>query len=205
MIGRLKNGQMELLGSRTAPGLRRLVSEANGPGPTAILFDWKLKPDSDHWPFYEHRIPYLMFHTGLHGEYHRPSDDAHLINHDGLAAITKLIFEFTVRLADDEYIPAFRDAARSEAGSSPASLEQPVTPQAPRFGLPFRIESGDEPKFIVSALTPGSPAEKSGIRPGDRLLEFQGQPLNDEARFRLQLLGSVGETTFLVQRPGTET
>lgn len=205
MIGRLKNGQMELLGSRTAPGLRRLVSEANGSGPLAILFDWKLKPDSDHWPFYEHRIPYLMFHTGLHGEYHRPSDDAHLINHDGLAAVTKLIFEFTVRLADDEYVPIFRDAARSEAGSSPASLEQPVSPQAPRFGLPFRMEPGDEPKFIVTALTPGSPAEKSGIRPGDRLLEFQGQPLNDEARFRLQLLGSAGETTFLVQRPGMET
>src|SRR5207249_8660087 len=33
----------------------------------------------------------------------------------------------------------------------------------------------------------------------------QGQPIDDEARLRLQLLAARGETTFLVQRPGTET
>jgi hypothetical protein len=205
MIGRLKNGQMEILGARTAPGLRRLVSEANGSGPTAILFDWKLKPDSDHWPFYERRIPYMMFHTGLHGEYHRPSDDAHLINHDGLIAITKLMFEFVMRMADEPHVPAFREAARNESSLTPASLEQPVAPLPPRFGLPFKVEPGDEPKFLVTALTPGSPAEKSGLRPGDQLLEFQGHPLREEARFRLEMLAASGETTFLVQRPGTET
>ena len=205
MIGRLKNGQMEILGSRTAPGLRRLVSEANGPGPTTILFDWKLKPDSDHWPFYERRIPYMMFHTGLHDEYHRPSDDAHLINHDGLATITKMMFEFAMRMADEQHLPAFREAARNDSSSSPASLEQPIAPLPPRYGLPFKIEPGDEPKFIVSTLPPGFPAEKSGLRPGDRLLEFQGQPIRDDARFRLHMLAAAGETTFLVERPGTET
>ncbi|HEY2412730.1 MAG TPA: M20/M25/M40 family metallo-hydrolase [Pirellulaceae bacterium] len=205
MIGRMKNGRMELLGSRTAPGLRRLVSEANGAGPTTIDFDWKIKPDSDHWPFYEHRIPYLMFHTGLHGDYHRPSDDAHLVNYEGLATISKMIFEFAVRLADEERVPSFREAARNETASSPASLEQPASPQPPRFGLPFRIEAGDEPKFIVTALTAGSAAEKSGFRAGDRLLEFQGEPIRDDARFRLHLLAASGETTFLVQRPGSET
>ncbi len=205
MIGRLRNGRLELYGSRTAPNLRRLVSEANGANPTTFLFDWKLKPDSDHWPFYERRIPYLMFHTGLHGEYHRPSDDTHLINHDGLATASKLIFEFAVRLADADRIPAFRDAARNEAASSPQSLEYPATPQPPRYGLPFRVEPGEEPRFIVNGLTPGTPAEKSGIRAGDRLLEFQGEPIQNDARFRLQLLAARGETTFLVERPASDT
>jgi hypothetical protein len=205
MIGRMKNGHLEILGSRTAPGLRRLVSEANGEGPTTILFDWKLKPDSDHWPFYEHRVPFLFFHTGLHGDYHRPSDDAHLINHDGLAAATRIIFQLAMQVADSESVPVFRDAARNESASSPASLEQPNTFQPPRFGLPFRIEPGEPAKFIVTALNPGSPAEKSGIKPGDRLLEFQGQPIDDEAELRLHLLAAHGETTFLVKRPGNET
>jgi len=205
MIGRMKNNRMELLGSRSAPGLRRLVSEANGSSPTTIDFDWKIKPDSDHWPFFEHRIPYLMFHTGLHGDYHRPSDDAHLVNHEGLAAVARIVFEFAIRLADEEQVPAFREAARSETGSSPASLEQPSSPHPPRFSLPFRVDAGDEPKFIVTTLSPGTAAEKSGIRSGDRLLEFQGEPIRDEARFRLQLLAASGEATFLVQRPGSET
>jgi len=113
-----------------------------------------------------------------------------------------------MQLADDDDVPTFRDAARQEAASSPAALEQPVTPQPPRFGMPFRIEPGQpgEPeKIIVTSLTPGSPAERSGIKSGDRLLEFQGQPVTDEAQLRLQLLAARGESTFLVQRPGTET
>jgi len=54
-------------------------------------------------------------------------------------------------------------------------------------------------------LTPGSPAEKAGLQAGDRLLEFQGERIADEARLRLQLLAARGVTTFLVQRPGTDT
>jgi hypothetical protein len=205
MIGRMKNGRLEILGVRTAPGLRRLVSEANGEGPAALVFDWKLKADSDHWPFYERRIPFLMFHTGLHEDYHRPSDDAHRINYDGLAAVSKEIFWSVMRLAEAEQSPAFRDAARQEAAMSPYSLEQAVTPQPPRFGMPFRVEPGDPPKIILTGFSPGSPAEKSGLKPGDRLLEFQGQRVIDEARLRLQLLAARGETTVVVEREGTQT
>jgi Peptidase family M28/PDZ domain len=205
MIGRMRGGRLEILGIRTAPGLRRLVSEANGEGPTTIVFDWKLKADSDHWPFYERHIPFLMFHTGLHGDYHRPSDDANLINHDGLTTVTKIIFATLMELAEDDRLPPFRDAGRQDSVTSSSSLEQPIAQQPPRYGMPFRVEAGDPPQLFVTALTPGSPAEKAGLKAGDRLLEFQGEPIVDEARLRLQLLAARGETTFLVQRPGTET
>ena len=36
------------------------------------------------------------------------------------------------------------------------------------------------------------------------MLEFQDQPIDDEAQFRLQLLAARGETTFLVKRAGKE-
>jgi S1-C subfamily serine protease len=71
--------------------------------------------------------------------------------------------------------------------------------------MPFRVEHGGVAKIIVTGLTPASPAERSGIKAGDRLLEFQGRPIIDEARLRLELLAAKGETTFLVQRPDTET
>jgi len=37
------------------------------------------------------------------------------------------------------------------------------------------------------------------------LLEFQGEPIRGEERLRLRLLAARGETTFVVQRQGTET
>jgi hypothetical protein len=205
MIGRMRNGQLEIYGIRTAAGLRRLVSEANGLGGATLDFDWRIKADSDHWPFYERRIPFVMFHTGLHGDYHRPSDDAHLINHDGLQTTAQVIFSTLLQFADADELPRFRDAARLDAGLSPRSLEQPVTPQAPRYGMPFRVEAGSPPRVFVTEVNPGSPADRGGLRAGDRLLEFQGAPITDDARLRLELLAARGETTFLVERDGMDT
>jgi hypothetical protein len=202
MIGRMQNSTLEILGTRTAHGLRRLASEANVEASTVLDFDWKLKPDSDHWPFYERRIPFLMFHTGLHGDYHRPSDDAHRINHAGLAETTKIIFHLLADLANAPQVPSFRDAARREPQTA-YQLEQPHAPPPSRYGIPFRTEPADEPKIILTGITPGSPAEKSGLKAGDRVLEFQGQPIKDEGQFRLELLAARGETTFLVERAGS--
>jgi hypothetical protein len=204
MIGRMKNGRMEILGIRTGYGLRRIVSQSNSEQ-APIHFDWRIKADSDHWPFFERRIPYVMFHTGLHENYHRPSDDAHLINHEGLMTASRFLFSTLVAVADAEKLPNFRDASRSESGSSSASIEQPATPQPPRYGMPFRVEAGDPPRVLLTDLTPGGAAQRAGLWAGDRLLEFQGQAINDEARLRLELLAARGETTFLVARPGAET
>jgi S1-C subfamily serine protease len=80
-----------------------------------------------------------------------------------------------------------------------------VPPLPPRYGMPFRIEPGDVPKYIVSEPVPGSPADRGGIKAGDRLLEFQGEPIFDEAQLRLVMLAARGETTFLVQRERIQT
>jgi hypothetical protein len=205
MIGRMRDHRIEVYGSRTAPGLRRTVSEANGESGPVIDFDWKLKADSDHWSFIERRIPVLMFHTGLHGDYHRPSDDAHLINYEGLETTARLTFQTLMRLTEAEKLPGFRDASRHESGLSPASLEQPTTPHPPRFGMPFHVEPGSTPRFIVGTPNPGLPAERAGLKAGDRLLEFDGTPIHSDADFRLRLLAARGETTFLVEREGVAT
>lgn len=205
MIGRMQNGRLEVLGSRTAAGLRRLVSQANSEEGVILDFDWKLKADSDHWPFYERQIPILMFHTGLHGDYHRPSDDAHRINHAGLLSATKIVLQTLLELADDDELPHFRDAVRRESSLARYSLELPAQQQPPRFGLPFKVENADPLKIVLTTLTPGAPAEASGLKPGDELLEIDGHPLASEQQFRLQLLAAAGETTFLVKRPDSDT
>jgi len=205
MIGRMQNDRLEVLGSRTAQGLRRVVSQANDEATTTLDFTWSFKADSDHWPFYERRIPFLMFHTGLHGDYHRPSDDPQRINQAGLASVTRIAFQTLLQLADADKLPAFRDVVRSESSLGRYALEQSISPQPPRFGMPFKVEAAEPLKIVLTGFTAGSPAETSGLKSGDQLLEFNGRPIESETRFRLQLLAAAGETTFLVKRPGSDT
>ena len=42
---------------------------------------------SDHESFYVKNIPVLFAFTGLHSDYHRPSDDSDRINYNGMARI----------------------------------------------------------------------------------------------------------------------
>jgi len=47
---------------------------------------------SDQLPFYRRGIPFLMFHSGLHADYHRPSDTVNRIDAEKAARIVRLAF-----------------------------------------------------------------------------------------------------------------
>jgi hypothetical protein len=201
MIGRLRNSRLEVYGTRTTTGLRQIISQANREAGLDIDFNWKMKADSDHYPFFTRSIPTIMFHTGLHENYHRPSDDAHTVSADGIASVTRVVLLTALDLANREAVGKFRDASRQEHAGTQAWLEQPVAPQAPRFGIPFEAR-GNPPQFVLVGVSPGSPAERAGLRRGDRLVAFQGRPITSDQQFRLDLLRAEGETTFQVERAG---
>lgn len=202
MVGRLKNDRLEVYGTRTLVGSRRLVSEENRDTRLAIDFDWRIKADSDHYSFASRSIPFLMIHTGLHENYHRPSDDSHLINHDGIRRVSRLVIQSALRLADADDVGQFRVHARSETSHHRDLLEQSQVPQQPRFGLPWQREPEGERRIVFLAPTPGSAAEAAGIRPGDRLVTYEGAEVTDEQQFRLALFMARGPKKFVVQREG---
>jgi hypothetical protein len=203
MIGRLRQSRLEVFGTRTLPGSRRTFSQANRDLNLDIDFSWLMKSDSDHWSFFSRSIPSIMLHTRLHENYHRPSDDAHTVNAAGIEAVSRLALLALLELADREQLGKFRDESRREHQGTRAWLEQPVAHQPPRYGIPFQAQ-GDPPRFVLTGVSPGSPAEKAGLRAGDRLVAFQSAPINDEQQFRLALLAADGETTFTVERAGVE-
>jgi hypothetical protein len=204
MIGRMKDNYLEVCGTRTGTGLRRLISESIPETPAVMDFTWKMKADSDHWPFYERRIPVVMFHTGLHNDYHRPSDDADRINHEGLRTAAQVALYTLLSVADADHLPTFRQQALRESVAIQQQLEQPVPANAVRYGFPFKAdnEEGQPLRLVLTGVNPGSPAEKAGFKAGDRLISFQGQPIENVQRFRLQLLAATGETTIAVEREG---
>jgi serine protease Do len=67
-----------------------------------------------------------------------------------------------------------------------------------KFGLAV-----DGPTAVVTAVRPGSPAEEAGLKPGDKLLEFNGEPVRDGIDYYVHLLAlRPGETAKLHLRRG---
>ncbi|MCA9147176.1 MAG: M20/M25/M40 family metallo-hydrolase [Planctomycetales bacterium] len=203
MIGRMKNQEIEVFGSRTAPGLRRLVSEINYGSDLKLKFNWELKANSDHHSFISHNIPALMFHTGLHDDYHRPSDDAHKLNPEGMEMASRLLFGVAYEVADRSDLGRFRAAGPNETPASQQQLEQALPASPPRLGV--RWYSDDEgPGLLLAHIERGTAAERAGLRVNDRLIEFAGKVITDQDQFRQEVLFAETSVELVVEREGAE-
>ena len=115
MIGRLRDDRLTIYGSRSGQGWRRLLGLQNAETGLLLEFPWGILPNADHFPFFDRGIPVLMFNTGLHEDYHRPSDTAEHINEPGLERVARLVFGAICELADNPVAtPEFRSAAHYE-------------------------------------------------------------------------------------------
>jgi Zn-dependent M28 family amino/carboxypeptidase len=68
---------------------------------------------SDHFSFARRNIPALFFTTGLHDDYHRPSDTADLIDADKISRIARLAFHLALAVGNDPEPPTWTDEGRS--------------------------------------------------------------------------------------------
>ncbi|MCA9248169.1 MAG: M28 family peptidase, partial [Planctomycetales bacterium] len=204
MVGRLRNGRVSLYGTRTSWGLRKAASLAARDAEVSIEFDWEVKSNSDHWTFYQRRIPFLMYHTGLHGDYHRPSDDVELINSEGVETIARAIFPLLIDLADTPSLPGFRAECLQETPATGRQLERTAPPLPPRLGVTWREPEGEEVGLKVTRVVSESPADIAGIRIGDRLIKIDGQAITSGALLRSCILEAEHEVELVVEREGEE-
>jgi hypothetical protein len=209
MIGRLRDERLIVYGARTAPGLRSCLVEANNaPGNAAALeltFDWDILEDSDHYPFIAARIPTVMFHTGLHDQYHRPSDDVELVNFAGIPPVARLTLATVNTIANAPQRPVYRVAARAESNATRRRLEEAKPPRGPsrgRWGIVTRADSCDEGMPIVVDVARGSPADTAGLRPGDRLCSVDGRCSTDHEVMIEQLRGVGARCPVVIERRG---
>jgi Peptidase family M28 len=91
-----------VLGTETSPGLATVVDAMPAiPG----LTTGKLGADlvgtrSDYGPFRDRKIPFLFFTTGIHRDYHKPTDLPERINYAKLTRNSRYIEVLTRKLAD---------------------------------------------------------------------------------------------------------
>lgn len=215
MVGRLRDGQLYVLGTRSGYGLRRLMSGAVAE-PLWLDFSWEIQANSDHWSFFEREIPGVLLHSGLHYDYHRPSDDVEKINRDGMRAVARYLLSSLITIANEDQLPRFRPQGMRETLRAQRVLEQPLPPRSlatwpadeprPRLGISWRADEAEPSSVFITRVVEQSPAAVAGLQFGDRLYELNGQTFADPAEFQMAILSLLdaapAEFTMLIERRG---
>lgn len=180
MIGRVRNGKLYVGGTSTGTNLRTLVEHfvaLNGD----LKVDFSEGPESgssDHTSFIAKRVPALFFFSGLHSDYHKPSDTWEKIDAPDAAKVLQLVAEVTDELREEPGRPEFvKPAPAAHGGGDPGPVSAgggygPWFGSVPDFG-----EGVNGVKF--ADVTGGSPAAKAGLRGGDVMVEFDGKPIGN--------------------------
>jgi hypothetical protein len=106
MVGWLKaGGKVEYMGTGSIRNGDGLILDAglipDGLHVTTKDFENSIFTATDTEPFAKKGIPTLAVTTGLKSPYHKPEDDAHLIDYDGLALITGHLKNIVLRVSQD--------------------------------------------------------------------------------------------------------
>jgi len=202
MIGRIRENRVSVRGTRTSYGLRRLLSRHNEQARLTLEFPWAMEANADHYPFFAEGIPVLMLHTEMHDDYHRPADAAGALDASGMQRIVRMLFSAAVELADRPEVPAFREASRTETDEARLALERQTVTLPPRLGVSWESRSTPGRGLVVSDVAAGSAAAKAGLRPGDRILRFNGRQLRLDADLQAAVMIAPRRVAMLIEHPG---
>jgi Tol biopolymer transport system component len=172
MVGRLRGNALSVLGADSAEEWRGLVNPACEKAELACTLGGDGYGPSDQYPFYAAGVPVLHFFTGVHEDYHKPTDDADKINAEGGVRVAALVAHVAEDLAGRPTRLAYKNLPapmpRGDARSMGASL-----------GTVPDYAGDGRPGVLLSGVRAGSPAEVAGIRRGDLLVELAGTQIRD--------------------------
>lgn len=165
MLGRL-NASVPVVtvgGYGTSPAWSSLFNEkskkkklvSNG---LQFRFDNSGAGPSDHTSFYLKDIPVLFYFTGLHTDYHKPSDDADKINYNGELLVVQHIF--SLLQATEKFVtklPFTKTSATASGTTAKFTVSLGIMPD-------YTFDKGG---VLVEAVLDDRPAKKAGMVAGD--------------------------------------
>jgi Zn-dependent M28 family amino/carboxypeptidase len=187
MIGRIRDGKVYIGGVGSGANLKPMVERITPKYRLNIDFsDTTGYGSSDHTSFTTKQVPVLFFFSGLHSDYHKPSDTWDKIDAAGAAQLLAMIGEISDELRETAERPQFVRVQPPAHGSGPVGSAAPG--YGPYFGsVPDFGETKNGVKF--ADVREGSPAAKAGFKGGDILVEFDGKPIQNLYDFTYALRG----------------
>ena len=100
MVGRNSPDSLLLIAEDRDSMLIAVARQQNPPSDFTLFRTPLNSGGSDHMSFTKHQVPALFFHSGLHADYHKPSDEASLIDAQKVARVAGLVFRTAWHLAE---------------------------------------------------------------------------------------------------------
>ena len=196
MVGRLRDDKLVIDGVGTSNGWKPLVeSAARGLG-----LDLSLGGEgfgaSDHASFTAVRVPVAFFFTGVHEDYHLPSDTADKVNAAGEERIATLVTRLALSVAQSPDRLAFVDA--------------PADPHKGGRGG-FKVSLGTVPDYSftgkglrLDGVRADAPAARAGLQRGDVIVKVGEHDVGNihDFMFALGDLEPGREVVIVVLRDG---
>lgn len=157
MVGRLNDSTHALTvgGIGTSPVWGKMIDKKNEQ--FKIVYDSSGIGPSDHTSFYNAGIPVLFVFTGLHTDYHKPSDDADKINYKGQAQVMEYVYNVVAKM-EKEPKPVYTMTKQSTVGKVRFKVTLGIMPD-----YSYQEENG----IRVDGVSEDRPAIKAGIKAGD--------------------------------------
>lgn len=159
MIGRLEDSTQALTigGVGTSPSWYsytrtdqfRIAVDSAGIGP------------SDHSSFYQAGVPVLFFFTGLHTDYHKPSDLPSKINYEGQAKLLRYIYS-VVESMEKRPRPEYQRTRQPQMGRVRFKVTLGIMPDYTFTGSGVKADG----------VLENRPAHKAGLQDGDRIIRI---------------------------------
>lgn len=194
MVGRLNDSSHAITvgGYGTSPTWGELIKTNNKS--FAVKFDSSGTGPSDHTSFYRKDIPVLFFFTGLHTDYHKPSDDADKINYVGELQVIKYIYSII------------------EAANKKGKLAFIKTREVAMNKTSFKVSLGIMPDYTysgsgvrVDGISEGKIAQKVGIKAGDVIIQLGDYKFTDVQTYMEALSKfNKGDATKVKLKRGTQ-
>ncbi|HEU5167089.1 MAG TPA: M20/M25/M40 family metallo-hydrolase [Chitinophagaceae bacterium] len=165
MVGRLNDSSQVVTigGYGTSPQWSSLIDPNNKKNPFVIRIDSSGTGPSDHTSFYRKDIPVLFFFTGLHTDYHKPTDDFDKINYIGETKVINYISGIVLSPLTTNQRLVFTKTRETQTTSSLRSggVTMGIMPDYTFAGTGIRCDG----------VSDGRPAQKAGLKAGDIIIK----------------------------------
>jgi len=194
MVGRLKD-ELTIEGTGSSAESDSILTILEKGRPFKVTHSAGAAGGSDHTSFYNKGIPVFFFFSGMHYDYHTPTDKANLINYTGESQILDMAYDLASLMGTSKPLTYKQVAGQMNTGTRTYKIALGIMPD---------VSGSRNDGVEVMDARKGGPAEQAGIKKGDFIISIEGKEVNNITEYmnRLNLLEKGKKANVGVRRNG---